>query len=346
MTSSATEYELGPKELKELHIIEWEHLNLWRFYPLALASSWSVRCLLYPMSVVKSRLQLQKQNNVYSGMRHCFTDIIQKEGFTALYRGFWVTLPQLSASFVYSSIYEKLRNVLTRRAHISSPPVVSALAGTFEPYCYPATNRIASNEGALTHCRILGGAASTCTQLIFVPTDIVAQYMMIHNKPESFTGGSSNVAVINALKNDRLEGRLTLGLRVIRGVYKVDGLRGFYRGFLSSVMLYIPSSMVFWSTYYNALGALKSLRRRLSPPPTDEGDQPRQKLLLLQAASGAIGGISSAICTNPLEVLRIRIQGLAPRMINNGIYSCLLMIGYETVKRASVLPEFQDAIVW
>lgn len=53
--------------------------------------------------------------------------------------------------------------------------------------------------------------------------------MMIHNKPESFTGGSSNVAVINCLKADKLEGRLTLGLRVIRAVYKVDGFTGFYR---------------------------------------------------------------------------------------------------------------------
>lgn len=37
-------------------------------------------------SVVKSRLQLQKQNNVYRGMRHAFVDIVRTEGFTALYR--------------------------------------------------------------------------------------------------------------------------------------------------------------------------------------------------------------------------------------------------------------------
>lgn len=76
-------------------------------------------------------------------------------------------------------------------------------------------------------------------------------------------------------------------------------------------MLYIPSSMVFWSTYYNALGALKSLRSQLTLQATgnrDEAENPRQKLLMLQAMSGAIGGISAAICTNPLEVLRIRIQ--------------------------------------
>lgn len=87
----------------------------------------------------------------------------------------------------------------------------------------------------------LGGAASTCTQLIFVPTDIVAQYMMVYNlkkflikffqvynNSQVFTG-SKTAEVINCLKTDNLEKRFTFGLRVIRAVYKVDGLIGFYR---------------------------------------------------------------------------------------------------------------------
>lgn len=59
-----------------------------------------------------------------------------------------MTLPQLSASFIYSSVYEKLRNVLTVRTSIESDQLVSALAG---------------------------GSASVCTQFIFVPTDIVCK---------------------------------------------------------------------------------------------------------------------------------------------------------------------------
>uniref|UniRef100_A0A7E4W0C4 Solute carrier family 25 member 44 n=1 Tax=Panagrellus redivivus TaxID=6233 RepID=A0A7E4W0C4_PANRE len=344
MTSSDTDLdiEVGNK----LHIIEWEHLNLWKFYPMALTSSWSVRCLMYPMSVVKSRLALQKQNNVYRGMRHAFVDIIRKEGFTALYRGFWVTLPQLSGSFIYSTAYEGLRNVLRRHGGIDSAPIVSALAG---------------------------GAASSTTQLIFVPTDIVAQYMMVYNNPSNFTGGTQKMSVVEALKHDGLEKRWTLGLRVIRAIYKVDGILGFYRGFFSSVLLYIPSSMVFWSTYYNVLGVLTAITADFShsegaprsPSPTADGN-----LLKLQALSGGIGGVFAAICTNPLEVLRIRIQvhrtgyvetfrrlwvyegtrvftkGLAPRMISNGVYSFLIMLGYETVKRACVLPEYRESIVW
>jgi len=272
-------------------------------------------------------------------MRHAFVEIVTKEGVGALYRGFWVTLPQLSASFIYSTVYEGLRNILHKSAGIESPPIVSALAG---------------------------GAASSCTQLIFVPTDIVAQYMMVYNNPKSFTGGSKNVAVVDCLRSDGLERRWTLGLRVIRAVYKVDGILGFYRGFFSSVLLYIPSSMVFWSTYYNSLGILTSIAISLN----EEKKLSEGTLLKLQAMSGAIGGVSAAIFTNPLEVLRIRIQvhrtgyvetfrrlikyegarvftkGLAPRMINNGIYSFLIMLGYEAVKRTCVLPEYRKSIVW
>jgi hypothetical protein len=106
--------------------------------------------MLYPMSVIKSRLQLQKQSTVYRGTIHAFTSILRQEGIKALYRGFWVTLPQLSASFIYSTVYEKFRNILSVRTNINSDQVLSALGGGF---------------------------ASLTTQFVFVPTDIVSQYV-------------------------------------------------------------------------------------------------------------------------------------------------------------------------
>ncbi|CAD5207691.1 unnamed protein product [Bursaphelenchus okinawaensis] len=347
MTSSDTDYPLE-LERDQLHVIEWNHLNLYKFYPMALATSWTVRCMLYPMSVVKSRLQLQKQNNVYRGMTHAFSSILKSEGPTALYRGFWVTLPQLSASFVYSSVYEKFRHLISDHTNLKAPQLISACAG---------------------------GAASICTQFVFVPTDIVAQYMMVYHNPSQFTGGNrGNAKVYDVLKNDGLKKRYTLGLRVIRAVYVADGLRGFYRGFLSSLLMYIPSSMVFWLMYYDSLIRMKQYYTQFVSNGTkqhfSELHKDQQNLLLLQAAAGTFGGISTALVTNPLEVLRIRIQvhrtnywdtirrmykyegvhvftkGLAPRLVNNSIYSCLIMLGYETVKRHCVLPEYADSIVW
>lgn len=128
-----------------------------------------------------------------------YTEYIQSlNSIRRRFQGFWVTLPQLSASFIYSSVYEKLRNVLISSTGITSDQMVSALAG---------------------------GSASICTQFVFVPTDIVAQYvsiivtfklivsfqMMIHNQSANFTGSAKNAAVLDLLKTDNLKGRLTLG---------------------------------------------------------------------------------------------------------------------------------------
>lgn len=46
------------------------------------------------------------------------------------------------------------------------------------------------------------------------------------------------------------------------------------------------------------------------------------------------------------EGTRVFTKGLPPRLISNAIYSCLIMIGYETVKRIAVLPEYKNQIVW
>ncbi|KAF8366704.1 hypothetical protein PRIPAC_84533 [Pristionchus pacificus] len=347
MASSDTDFDLDRQQ--KLHIIEWEHLDLWKFYPCAIASSWSIRCFLYPMSVVKSRLQLQRANNMYTGMRHAFVDIVKKEGMGALYRGFWMTLPQLSASFLYSSVYESSRDMFQNKMGIKSSAVVSALAG---------------------------GLASPAAQFVFVPTDIIAQHMMVHKQHAAFSGGKRNQAIVEALASDGLEGRRTLGIRVAQAIYKVDGFKGFYRGFLSAIMLYIPSTMVFWSTYYNVQELIEAARSKANRAKTGKGEggdeemAARRLLFLDQAVAGTVGGVASAICTNPLEMLRIRLQvhrtsyretvrrlikyegrrvfttGLAPRVVNNALYSCLVMLGYETVKKYCVLPQYKDSVIW
>ncbi|CAD5214366.1 unnamed protein product [Bursaphelenchus okinawaensis] len=335
-------------ELKPLHIIEWSHLDLWKYYPLAMGTSLTVRCALYPTTVVKTRLQLQNKSSVYRGTFDAFRQIAKTEGVGALYRGFWITFPQVCASFLYNSVYEKFRDVMNRHTFIESPQLLSALAG---------------------------GAANACTEVVFVPTDIVSQYMQIHNQGKDFTGGGKNGSAIqNCLRNDGLEKRMTLGFRVVRAIYKTDGLLGFYRGFWSSLAMFVPSTMVFWWSYYEALIRLKSLRARwLSDGKEKELENlpwQDQKLLGLQAGAGLVAGVVSAGVTNPLEVYRVRIQihrgtyldtfkriikeegfnvftkGLLPRVVHRGIFTCLIMIGYEAVKRISVLPEYKDTVVW
>lgn len=49
--------------------IEWEMMDKTKFFPLSMLSSFSVRCALYPLSLIKTRLQIQKHNDLYTGKK-------------------------------------------------------------------------------------------------------------------------------------------------------------------------------------------------------------------------------------------------------------------------------------
>lgn len=47
--------------------IEWDMMDKTKFVPLSMLSSFSVRCCLYPLTLIKTRLQIQKHNDMYKG---------------------------------------------------------------------------------------------------------------------------------------------------------------------------------------------------------------------------------------------------------------------------------------
>lgn len=47
--------------------IEWSMMDKTKFFPLSMLSSFSVRCALYPLTLIKTRLQIQKHNDLYTG---------------------------------------------------------------------------------------------------------------------------------------------------------------------------------------------------------------------------------------------------------------------------------------
>lgn len=57
--------------------IEWDMMDKAKFFPLSMLSSFTVRCALYPLTLIKTRLQIQKHNVMYNGKRILyFNDII------------------------------------------------------------------------------------------------------------------------------------------------------------------------------------------------------------------------------------------------------------------------------
>ena len=144
----------------------------------------------------------------------------------------------------------------------------------------------------------------------------------------------------------------------LRTIYLRDGCRGFYRGYVASLCNYVPSSAAWWSCYQLYQ---EQARLHLSSvlPHT-----------ALQCVAAVLSGCTTSILTNPLDLVRARVQvhrrtipetirvlwaherlgvfskGLTARMASSCIYSLAVIFGYETVKKMSVLPEYKHSVLW
>jgi hypothetical protein len=85
---------------KDLHV-GWNKLNKVRFLTLMPMAMMSIRLGLYPLQVVRTRLQFAS-NTPYRGTIHALRTIFAKEGMRALYKGFAVNSLTLLASPLYT----------------------------------------------------------------------------------------------------------------------------------------------------------------------------------------------------------------------------------------------------
>lgn len=87
----------------------------------------------------------------FPGLVDAYCKIYRREGFAGLYRGFWVSTPQIVSSLVYISSYEGMRHILATKFDMDSR--LRAL--------------------------IAGGTSSIISQSIIVPFDVLSQHLMM-----------------------------------------------------------------------------------------------------------------------------------------------------------------------
>ncbi|CAL8082429.1 unnamed protein product [Orchesella dallaii] len=321
---------LAPSGESQIQVIEWNMMNKWRFYPLSMISSFTIRCLLYPFTLVKTKMQIQQKQSVYTGMWDCISKIVDSEGVRGLYRGFWISAFQIVSGVFYVSTYEGVRQSL---------------------YHYGIRD---------SHVRALvaGGCASVVGQTCIVPFDVISQHMMIVGMQQ--TNGKGAGSVYNPL-GIKYEGRTKVDITkdIAREIYRRDGLRGFYRGYLASLSTYVPNSALWWGFYQIYQEELD----KIFPQYTSR--------LLLQCTAAMLGGFTTTVITNPLDVCRARLQvqrlpsfpktfamlwqeegyrfmtkGLSARIVQSGVFSVFIILGYESIKRLSIREDYQDQIRW
>lgn len=297
--------------------ILWEDLDLPKFYFWGPLVFLGIRCVSYPVNLVKTRLMVQTGKGVYRGSADAFRKVLKTEGPRGFYKGFPVFAIGVLVGQVYITAYELSKS-----------------------YC--------SHLHPLLQGLVPGGLASVASQTLSLPLDIVSQRLMIQGMADQQAVSVTESVIAKSCNM----------CSVVQQIWIKDGLTGFHRGFGISLMTQVPTSGVWWGSY-NFM-----VERSAQYCGADSEGRNR---LPVQAACGVLSGILSATLTNPLDVIKTRIQvggsrsivttlktlwqeeglgmfkkGLSARMMHVSGSSLLMIVGYETVKKLSVKTRDED----
>ncbi|CAH1642809.1 unnamed protein product [Spodoptera littoralis] len=326
---AATMVESPPPQL--ITTIEWSMMDKTKFFPLYTLSSFTVRCALYPLTLIKTQIQVQRKKEAYSGVADAISKIYKNEGVPGLYRGFWLSSFQIISGIFYITTYEGVRYELGK--YDVSPKVKSFIGG---------------------------GCASIVGQTIIVPFDVLSQHLMVLG----LVKGRGNIRnpQMNPLGLD-LEKRMSkaaLAKEVAVRVYQLHGPLGYYRGYTASLAAYVPNSALWWALYT----AYQDELLKIAPSWVST--------LLIQCAAGTLGGFTTTFLTNPLDIVRARLQvegvgtmrqifktlwaeeglvglyfkGLSARLLQSACFSFSIILGYESIKRVALSDEFKPRVRW
>lgn len=124
-----------------LRSIEWNMLDKRKFLPLSMLSSFSSRCCFYPLILIKTKIQMQHKNDIYSGMFDAAFKIYNSEGARGLYKGFWISSTHILTGVIYITAYEGVRHLLSHYELSSQQRAL--LAGGFASFM--GQNLVVSN---------------------------------------------------------------------------------------------------------------------------------------------------------------------------------------------------------
>ncbi|KAI4346710.1 hypothetical protein L6164_007583 [Bauhinia variegata] len=189
--------------------INWDKLDKTKFYVVGAGIFTGITVALYPVSVVKTRLQVATKDTVERNAFSVIKGLLRTDGVPGLYKGFGTVITgAIPARIIFLTFLETTK--------------VSAFR-LLEPFRLSETTQAAIANG------VAGMASSLFAQAVFVPIDVVSQKLMVQ-------GYAGNV-------------KYSGGLDVARKVIRSDGIRGLYKGFGLSIMTYSPSSAVWWASY-------------------------------------------------------------------------------------------------
>jgi solute carrier family 25 protein 44 len=189
--------------------INWDKLDKTKFYVVGAGLFTGVTVALYPVSVVKTRLQVATKASIEKNAYSVAKGLLKTDGIPGLYKGFGTVITgAIPARVIFMSVLETTKVYAFKM---------------LEPFGLSGTTQAALANG------LAGMTSSLFAQSVFVPIDVVSQKLMV----QGYSGHT----------------KYSGGLDVARKIIKSDGIRGLYRGFGLSVVTYSPSSAVWWASY-------------------------------------------------------------------------------------------------
>lgn len=364
--------------------VDWEKLDKQKFIWVGAGLFSGVTTCLFPLTVIKTRqMAIEGAPTGLWGAKETARIILRTDGVSGLYRGFGtVVLGAIPARIMYLTTLEAMKSVAA-----------------------PFAQRVAANEtqAAGTANFVAGAVASLVTQSILVPIDVVSQRLMVNDRhpqspPANPKGPSNNPSNSNTSNSpsssSSSSGKPNLapnharaastavmapgrqnGFALARLIVQQDGLRGLYRGFGASVVTFVPSSAIWWSGYGAYQKALWHQYERLTGRHAEGQMAARSssEVAAIQTSSALLAGCTSAVLTNPLDVIKTRLQvairqkgtgkptfraiaqkliaeegpkgllrGVAPRITSTALWGTCMVTSYEFLKRICLKPEFAD----
>lgn len=248
---------------------------------------------LFPLTVIKTRMMaLQGSHRGLSGALYTARDVLAHDGIRGLYRGFGtVVFGIIPARIVYLGTLES-----------SKSGVLSSLK--------KAAPNLSETAQVSAASFVSGAMASLAGQLVIVPIDVVSQRLMITGGPNGiedhriYQGANSNSGGQRAFHTSRPN-----GLKLVQHILQTDGIRGLYRGFGASVATFVPTSAIWWTAYgfwkdilFNEFDIVRESQRK------DTHKRSEAELLSVHVVAGILTGCTSAGLTNPLDVIKTRLQ--------------------------------------
>ncbi|KAJ6768703.1 NICOTINAMIDE ADENINE DINUCLEOTIDE TRANSPORTER 1 CHLOROPLASTIC [Salix koriyanagi] len=123
-----------------------------------------------------------------------------------------------------------------------------------------------------------GASAGAIAATFMCPLDVIKTRLQVHGLPPGSGQGGS--IIISSLQH----------------IVKTEGFKGLYRGLSPTILALLPNWAVYFATYEQLKGILSNV----------SGDSQLSVSANMVAAAGA--GAATAIATNPLWVVKTRLQ--------------------------------------